>query len=70
MDDWEKYSNNEAEKIIDAFMHKRKLMFMVKWKGIRRAHVFPAVEANHRFPQIVIKYYEERLVFFYISVKQ
>jgi len=39
------------------------LEFYMKWRGIEETELIPAKEANLKWPQIVIKFYEERLKF-------
>ena len=54
--------NIEAEKILAAKLVSKKLMFLIKWKGINEADLVSSIEANIYCPQLVIEFYEKHLV--------
>lgn len=51
----------EAEKILGASDTSGTLTFLIQFKGVDQAEMVPAAVANVKIPQMVIKFYEERL---------
>ena len=51
----------QAEKIIGATIKDDRLFFLIQWNGCDDVDLCPAKEANVQCPQVVIKFYEDRL---------
>ena len=51
----------EAEEIKGAIQVGSKIMFLMKWKNSDEEELVFSEQARYRVPQVVIKYYEERL---------
>ncbi|XP_048191363.1 chromobox protein homolog 3-like [Perognathus longimembris pacificus] len=52
----------EPEQIIAVTENREGLMFLMKWKELDKAELVPAKEANVMCPQIVIAFYEGRII--------
>ncbi|OQR71286.1 chromobox protein1-like [Tropilaelaps mercedesae] len=55
----------EPEKILGVTNSSGELMFLIQWKGAEEADFVRAVDCNVRYPQMVIGFYERKLVMKY-----
>ncbi|XP_018363083.1 PREDICTED: chromobox protein homolog 5-like [Trachymyrmex cornetzi] len=51
----------EADKILGSANDNGKLMYLIQWKGTDAVDMVSASEANIKCPQIVIRFYEDRI---------
>lgn len=51
----------EAEKILGASDNHGRLTFLIQFKGVDQAEMVPSTVANEAIPQLVIRFYEDRL---------
>ncbi|CAG0891261.1 unnamed protein product [Darwinula stevensoni] len=49
------------EQIVGAAQTNGQLCFVIKWKDKDDAEIMPAAVANEKFPELVIRFYEERI---------
>ncbi|XP_018369250.1 PREDICTED: uncharacterized protein LOC108765178 isoform X1 [Trachymyrmex cornetzi] len=59
----------EADKILGSADDNGKLMYLMQWKGTDAVDMVSASEANAKCPQIVIRFYEERITWKRAKVK-
>ncbi|KAL6266976.1 chromobox protein homolog 5 [Pogonomyrmex barbatus] len=51
----------EADKILGSADDNGELMYLMQWKGTDAVDMVSAKEANAKCPQIVIRFYEDRI---------
>lgn len=54
---------NEPEKIVGAMREKNEVIFVIKWKNVEETDLVPKHIALKKWPQLVIQYFEDRLIF-------
>ena len=52
----------KPERIIGAMESLGEIMLLIKWNGINEADLVSSQEANIHCPQLVIKYYEDHMI--------
>jgi chromobox protein 1 len=52
----------EAEAVLGATDASGELCYLIKWNGCKELDLVPAREANKKCPQVVISFYESKLV--------
>ncbi|XP_018308669.1 putative uncharacterized protein FLJ37770 isoform X2 [Mycetomoellerius zeteki] len=59
----------EADKILGSADDNGKLMYLIQWKGTDAVDMVSASEANVKCPQIVIRFYEDRITWKRAKIK-
>ncbi|KYN15246.1 Chromobox protein like protein 5, partial [Trachymyrmex cornetzi] len=59
----------EADKILGSAEDNGKLMYLIQWKGTDAVDMVSANEANTKCPQIVIRFYEDRITWNKAKIK-
>ncbi|KAG5347638.1 CBX5 protein, partial [Acromyrmex charruanus] len=59
----------EADKILGSAVDNGKLMYLIQWKGTDAVDMVSANEANAKCPQIVIRFYEDRITWKKTKIK-
>ncbi|XP_018308683.1 uncharacterized protein [Mycetomoellerius zeteki] len=59
----------EADKILGSADDNGKLMYLIQWKGTDAVDMVSASEANAKYPQIVIRFYEDRITWKRTKIK-
>ena len=54
---------NEPEKILQLYDYYGEWKFLIKWKNIDAAEYISTQVANLKYPQCVIKFYEEKIIY-------
>lgn len=52
----------QPEKIIGAVRNDDELSYVIKWQDTSTVEVINAEDVKNRWPELIIEYYEERLI--------
>ncbi|GFY61437.1 chromobox protein homolog 1 [Trichonephila inaurata madagascariensis] len=57
--------NLEPDRIVGATEKDGEILFLMRWKECEEPDLVPEKIANVRWPQIVIQFYKERILWYY-----
>lgn len=64
------YKNIKPERIIGIYEHENKKYYLIKWNKLEKADLYECSKFKERFPNTVLDYYLERIMFCDLEEKQ